>query len=134
MKRFEIETAKESDYVFTITQALKDILVENGVEEGKISVLPNAVDSSKFNMAPKDKKLESELGFEGKVVIGYIGSFVEYEGLDLLLELVQSSRKNTATSSDYFLVGDGDTMQLLRRTARFFAIRRPGCIHRKDSS
>ena len=30
-ERFEIETAKESDYVFTITKALKDILVENGV-------------------------------------------------------------------------------------------------------
>ena len=94
-ERFEIETAKESDYVFTITQALKDILVENGVEEGKISVLPNAVDSSKFNMLPKDKKLESELGFEGKVVIGYIGSFVEYEGLDLLLEACSDSQGKT---------------------------------------
>ena len=34
-EKFEIETAKESDYVFTITQALKDILVENGVEKTK---------------------------------------------------------------------------------------------------
>ena len=81
-ERFEIQTAKESDYVFTITKALKDILVENGVEESKISVLPNAVDSSKFNLNPKDKLLKKDLGFEDKVVIGYIGSFVHYEGLD----------------------------------------------------
>ena len=121
-ERFEIETAKESDYVFTITQALKDILVENGVEEGKISVLPNAVDSSKFNIAPKDKKLESELGFEGKVVIGYIGSFVEYEGLDLLLEACSILKEKHGDIFRLLLVGDGDTMQLLRRTARFLQL------------
>ena len=121
-ERFEIETAKESDYVFTITQALKDILVENGVEEGKISVLPNAVDSSKFNMAPKDKKLESELGFEGKVVIGYIGSFVEYEGLDLLLEACSILKEKHGDIFRLLLVGDGDTMQFLRRTSRFLQL------------
>ncbi len=121
-ERFEIETAKESDYVFTITQALKDILVENGVEEGKISVLPNAVDSSKFNIAPKDKKLESELGFEGKVVIGYIGSFVEYEGLDLLLEACSILKEKHGDIFRLLLVGDGDIMQLLRRTARFLQL------------
>ena len=121
-ERFEIETAKESDYVFTITQALKDILVENGVDEDKITVLPNAVDSSKFNMAPKDKKLESELGFEGKVVIGYIGSFVEYEGLDLLLEACSILKEKHGDIFRLLLVGDGDTMQLLRRTARFLQL------------
>ena len=121
-ERFEIETANESDYVFTITQALKDILVENGVEEGKISVLPNAVDSSKFNITPKDKKLESELGFEGKVVIGYIGSFVEYEGLDLLLEACAIIKEKHGDVFRLILVGDGDTMQLLRRTSRFLQL------------
>ena len=121
-ERFEIETANESDYVFTITQALKDILVENGVEEGKISVLPNAVDSSKFNITPKDKKLESELGFEGKVVIGYIGSFVEYEGLDLLLEACAIIKEKHGDIFRLILVGDGDTMQLLRRTSRFLQL------------
>ena len=121
-ERFEIETAKESDYVFTITQALKDILVENGVDEDRITVLPNAVDSSKFNMAPKDKKLESKLGFEGKVVIGYIGSFVEYEGLDLLLEACSILKEKHGDIFRLLLVGDGDTMQLLRRTARFLQL------------
>ena len=46
LSQFEIEAAKNSDYVFTITNALKQILVENGIEENKISVLPNAVDPS----------------------------------------------------------------------------------------
>ena len=57
-ERLEIETAKMSDHVFTITQALKDILVENGVSEKKISILPNAIDSQKFSITKKDKRLE----------------------------------------------------------------------------
>ena len=75
-----------SDHVFTITQALKDILVENGISEKKISILPNAIDSQKFSITKKDKRLEKDLDFQNKVVIGYIGSFVRYEGLNLLLE------------------------------------------------
>jgi len=121
-ERFEIETAKESDYVFTITKALKDILVENGVEESKISVLPNAVDASKFKIIPKDVELEKELGFENKVVIGYIGSFVDYEGLDLLLEACSILKEKHGDIFRLLLVGDGDTMQLLRRTARFLQL------------
>ena len=121
-ERLEIQTAKESDYVFTITNALKDILVENGVNESKISVLPNAVDSSKFDIIPKDKNLEKELGFDGKVVIGYIGSFVKYEGLDLLLEACSILKEKHGDIFRLLLVGDGDTMQQLRRTARFLQL------------
>ena len=80
------------------------------------------MDSSKFNIAPKDKKLESELGFAGKVVIGYIGSFVEYEGLDLLLEACSILKEKHGDIFRLLLVGDGDTMQLLRRTARFLQL------------
>jgi len=121
-ERLEIEAAKESDYVFTITNALKEILVENGIDENKIKVLPNAVDSSKFNLNPKDKELEKELGFENKVVIGYIGSFVNYEGLDLLLEACAILKENHGDIFKLLLVGDGAMMQMLRRTTRFLQL------------
>ena len=38
---------RRNQIVFTITNALKQILIENGVQESKIRVLPNAVDASK---------------------------------------------------------------------------------------
>ena len=121
-ERFEIETAKQSDYVFTITQALKEILVENGVQESKIRVLPNAVDSSKFKVMNKDNDLEKELGFQNSVVIGYIGSFVDYEGLDLLLEACALLKENHGDAFKLLLVGDGDVMQQLRRTVQFLQL------------
>ena len=121
-ERFEIETAKNSDYVFTITNALKEILVENGVEENKIFILPNAIDSEKFKMIKRDKALEKELAVQDKPVIGYIGSFVEYEGLDLLLEACAMLKERHGDVFKLLLVGDGDTMQLLRRTSQFLQL------------
>lgn len=121
-EHFEIETAKQSDYVFTITQALKEILVENGVQESKIRVLPNAVDSKKFTVTKKDKELEHELGFKNKLVIGYIGSFVDYEGLDLLLEACALLKESHGDAFKLLLVGDGDVMQQLRRTVQFLQL------------
>ena len=121
-ERLEIETAKQSDYVFTITNALKDILVENGVDEHKISVLPNAVELEKFHVLERNKTLEKELGFQNKIVIGYIGSFVNYEGLDLLLEACSLLYKKLGDQFRVLLVGDGPMMSPLRKIARFLQI------------
>ena len=121
-ERLEIETAKMSDHVFTITKALKDILIENGISENKITVLPNAVDPSKFNISKKDKRLEKELDFQNKVVIGYIGSFVKYEGLDLLLEASSILKNKLGDCFRLLLVGDGDMMKNLRNMARFLQL------------
>ena len=121
-ERLEIQTAKMSDHVFTITKALKDILIENGISESKITVLPNAVDPSKFKISKKDKRLEKDLDFQNKVVIGYIGSFVEYEGLDLLLEACSILRNKLGDCFRLLLVGDGDMMTHLRNMARFLQL------------
>ena len=121
-ERFEIETAKEADHVFAITNALREILIENGVEGSKITVLPNAVNPDKFEIIPKNKKLNKELDFEGKVVLGYIGSFVNYEGLDLLLEACSILKKKLGDVFRVLLVGDGDMMASLRRSAQFLQL------------
>ena len=121
-EKLEIETAKMSDHVFTITKALKDIMIENGISESKITVLPNAVDPSKFKISKKDKQLEKELDFQNKVVIGYIGSFVKYEGLDLLLEACAILNKKLGDCFRVLLVGDGEIMQQLRKLSQFLQL------------
>ena len=121
-ERLEIETAKMSDHVFTITSALRDILIEEGVHEDRISVLPNAVDPGKFTIEKKDKNLEKQLNFKDKVVIGYIGSFVKYEGLDILLEACSLLHNKIGDMFRLLLVGDGDTMTTLRDATRLLQL------------
>ncbi len=121
-EQLEIEAAKMSDHVFTITSALKEILIEEGIEADKITVLPNAVDPDKFRIMEKDESLEKRLDFKGKVVIGYIGSFVKYEGLDILLEACSLLYKKVGDTFRLLLVGDGDMMHALRDATRFLQL------------
>ena len=121
-ERLEFETARNSDHVFTITNALRDILLENGIEPEKVSVLPNAVDPERFDITPRDSELEGELGYDGKVVIGYIGSFVEYEGLELMLEATAQLKNEIGDVFRVLMVGDGSVYEKLRRMTRFLAI------------
>ena len=121
-EQLEIEAAKMSDHVFTITSALKEILIEEGIEADKITVLPNAVDPDKFTIMEKDESLEKRLDFRGKVVIGYIGSFVKYEGLDILLEACSLLYKKVGDIFRLLLVGDGDMMHALRDATRFLQL------------
>jgi glycosyltransferase involved in cell wall biosynthesis len=118
----EIEVAKRADHVFAITSAIADILVENGVKEDKISILPNAVDIDKFTIQKRDSDIEDEFNLNGKVVLGYVGSFVEYEGLDLLLQAVALIREDMNDELRVILVGDGPIFDDLREMSRFLGI------------
>lgn len=75
--------AAEADLVFTLNGAMRDELVRRGVAPGRIALLPNAVDPLRFRPRPRDRALAARLGIAaGTPVIGYVGSFNSYEGLD----------------------------------------------------
>ena len=59
----------------------------------------------------------AELGLEGKMIIGYAGSLVDYEGLDLLL-LAAAELKKTRDDFAVIIVGDGHFEGQLHRMAR----------------
>lgn len=110
MARMEADAAANATHVLAITQALKNELISRGVDGEKITVVPNAVDSDRFTPQPRDAGLESELGFQGKTVIGYIGSVLDYEGLGLLIDAADRLR---TTRDDFvvMIVGDGAELE-----------------------
>jgi PEP-CTERM/exosortase A-associated glycosyltransferase len=78
---------KRASQVTTICGGLQQEIVGRGVLADRITVIPNAVDTEAFafDLAP-DRELRKRLGFDGKVVLGFIGSFYGYEGLELLID------------------------------------------------
>ena len=103
--------------VVTICQGLKDDLVQRGVPADKITLSPNGVDLALFGKsAAPDSQLRAELGLGDGPVIGFIGSFYDYEGLDdmiaampLLLQAVPAAR--------LLLVGGGPMEAALKAQA-----------------
>ena len=86
-RRLETRAIKHVDHVFTICEGLRADIVARGIPPGKVTVIPNAVDVDSFQLAsPPDPQLQEKWGLTGKTVVGFIGSFYAYEGLDLLLD------------------------------------------------
>jgi PEP-CTERM/exosortase A-associated glycosyltransferase len=86
-RALETFALRGADHVTTICEGLRREIAARGVDADRITVVPNAVDASKFQLgSPPDPALRKKLGLEGKTVIGFAGSFYAYEGLDLLLE------------------------------------------------
>ena len=83
----ETRTLKRADHVFTICEGLRSDIVGRGIPAARVTVIPNAVDIESFEPGGQpDAALKAQLGLEGASVIGFIGSFYAYEGLDLLLD------------------------------------------------
>lgn len=86
-RRLETWALKNADHVTTICEGLRSDIVARGIPAEKVTVIPNAVDIESFNIgAQADEQLKKSLGLAGTTVIGFIGSFYAYEGLDLLLD------------------------------------------------
>lgn len=106
-RQWETKACRKAGHVFTICQGLKDDLIARGIAQQKVSLIPNAVDIDAFDpIEARDAQLEKELGLEGKSVIGFLGSFYAYEGLDLVVDALPQILK-TIPNICLLLVGGG---------------------------
>ncbi|MDR2015801.1 MAG: polysaccharide pyruvyl transferase family protein [Azoarcus sp.] len=86
-REMETGVAMRADHVFTLTGPMKEELTQRGVNPEKITLLPNSCDIGEFLPRARDVALVEKLKIpEGVPVIGYIGTFVVYEGLDDLAQ------------------------------------------------
>jgi len=116
-RALETHVVRRADAVAVICQGLRDDLVARGIAADKIMVSPNGVDLELFgDPPPPDSALAAELGIVGADVIGFIGSFYDYEGLD---DLIAAMPMIVARRPDavLLLVGGGPMEEALRAQA-----------------
>jgi glycogen synthase len=76
-----------ADAITTICEGLRDDLVARGIGRQRITVIPNAVDTNLFSTTTTpDPALRDTLGLRDATVLGFVGSFYAYEGVDLMLD------------------------------------------------
>lgn len=115
-RAFEGRVLREADAVVTLCEGMHAELVGRGIPEHKLTVVPNAVDPSMLAAPrPKDSTLVEALGLSGHIVLGFIGSFYHYEGLDLLLDALPAIRAGDPRVM-VLLVGGGPMDATLRAT------------------
>ena len=116
-RALETMAARRADAVAVICEGLRRDLVARGIPAEKILVSPNGVDMGLFGMPPaRDPEFARALGVADSEVIGFIGSFYDYEGLDDLIEAMPAlvARRPKAK---LLLVGGGPAEDRLRALA-----------------
>lgn len=121
IKYFEWEEMKcyrAAKHIVVVTDSFKKRLKERGISEGKISVVKNGVDRNLFRpTSQKDGELVKQLGFEGKIVIGYIGTHGMAHKLDFILRCAEKLQ-STNPQYHFLFLGNGAEKENLKNLAK----------------
>lgn len=116
-KWLETRAAARADRVAVICEGLRADLISRGIPAEKIFVSPNGVDMGLFgDPPPRDAALAAKLGLSDAEVIGFIGSFYDYEGLDDLIAAMPALVA-TRPGAHLLLVGGGPMTDTLAAQA-----------------
>ena len=116
-RQLETHSVRNADAVAVICEGLRADLATRGIDPAKIIVSPNGVDMDQFGTpVPRDPALTAQLGLEGADVVGFIGSFYDYEGLDDLIAAMPRLVR-ARPRAKLLLVGGGPREQALRDQA-----------------
>ncbi len=102
----ERRTWSRANLLIAVSEALRNHFEEAGVKTRKVAILPNAVDTRLFHSEVNDSDLRSRLKLDGRFVVGFVGSFNAWHGVDFLLEAFAALRGKDP-SYHLLLVGDG---------------------------
>lgn len=114
----ETRAVKSADAVAVICEGLRGDLIARGIDPAKITVSPNGVDLELFgDPTPRDDALADTLGLApDDAVIGYIGSFYDYEGIDDLIAAMPALVA-AQPAARLLLVGGGPMEAALKQQA-----------------
>jgi len=122
-RSLETWALKRTSHVTTICEGLRSDIVARGIPAERVTVIPNAVDVESFGLGGiPDEALKAQLGLADCAVIGFIGSFYAYEGLDLLLDALPQILSGLP-GVRVLLVGGGPQEEALKQQADWLGLK-----------
>ena len=120
---YEVESSLETalmlqaDAIVTLSDGMRDRLVERGIPADSVSVITNAVDVEQFPPQARDDALARRLGLGDGPVIGYISTLAVFEGIETLLQATAELRRR-GRRVRCLIVGDGQHGPVLKELSR----------------
>lgn len=131
---------KNASVIVVVSDALKDGLVAQGIPESRILVNPNGVDVEKFRPGIGGEIIRKKLSLEHKKVIGFIGTFGQWHGVEELAKAIVRFYAIHADMADkvrFLLIGDGILMgnvkAILQEGKCLDKVIMPGLIMQQDA-
>ena len=113
-RRFERFLFARCTGIHTVSSYLRNMILEQGVQESRVHVVPNAFDVKKVEGIGAKGPLEAQLALEGRLVMGFAGWFDRWDRLDFFIEVFDGLRKDHPGLS-LLLIGDGAVLGEARR-------------------
>ena len=98
-----------ADTIIVVSEVLKEQLCSAGIDSRKIAVIPNGVNTAQYDpsrYAHERLSLRTSLQVEQAFVVGFIGTFSYWHGIELLAHVIPLAvRRNRAIK--FLLIGSG---------------------------
>jgi glycosyltransferase involved in cell wall biosynthesis len=113
LERFgENPLLRSADVILAVSEEVAEQVGKRGVPPGRILVTPNGVDIHVFTPDADGESIRRRYGLDGRFVVGWIGGFHKFHGLDLAIDMA-ARLKETIPGLTLLLVGDGVERQRL---------------------
>jgi glycosyltransferase involved in cell wall biosynthesis len=119
---FERRIFHNADALITISRCFKRKILDYGLREKKIQVMPNAINPDVIDpFKYEEGVIREEYGLGSSLIIGCVGFFVPWHGLMMILDaFAKLSAHND--SLHLLLVGDGPERNVIENKARDLAL------------
>ncbi|AHF00131.1 hypothetical protein THITH_10090 [Thioalkalivibrio paradoxus ARh 1] len=118
VRRWELGVYRDADAIVTVSATLRDILSGYpGVDAGKILVVPNGVDTRRFD----PERVVPQRFFPGPT-IGFVGTLFHWQWVETLLSCVAELRVEGAVRWSVVIAGQGPQYAACRAAAERLAL------------
>ena len=113
VRALETWACNRVEQVAVLCDGIRRDMASRGVDFHKMTPVFNGIHPDNLKPSPPDIDLMDQLNLSGRRVIGFIGSFYRYEGLDLLIEAFS---RLASDNPDFvlLLIGSGEVELQLR--------------------
>ena len=117
-RALETHCMTEADLVVTLGAAMREEIIERGVDPERIVIVPNGVSEEFLRPLPAVRdQVRTALGIaDGEFAVGLVSSLVAHEGIGTLLQAVKVLR-DRGVPARALIVGDGAERAALQRQA-----------------
>lgn len=109
----ETRMLEAAEGVFVVSAALREYFAARGVGVEAVEVIPNGADPQQFRPEAADRSLRNR--FPGRTLVGFVGSFAGFHGLELLESAVAEAARRDVPAQFVFAGPGGE--RLARRLA-----------------
>ena len=106
---------RNTDHIIAISNGVKDVLVNSGINEEKISIVFSGIDIKKYDKEIEVGKIRREFGIPpGAILVGNVAQLVDHKGHKYLIDAAKTVLSKIP-GIYFMIVGDGELEETLRK-------------------